>query len=308
VLIVAAPIKRPYIWDLAPAVSAVRFCLGHGLNVALLEWRHPKRRGANGGLAAYADKAITEALAALAKKEAALAKETEGKKPVPKPVPKPVLMGHSLGGTLAAIHAALHPENLAGLVLLSSPLCLPPGASTFRDALATVAPAWLSEIGIVPGSFLTQLSATASPATFVWSRLMDAAASAADPRATDLRRRIERWALDEFPLSGQLVREVFLHLYLENRLCQRTLAIGGRTVDPARIRLPTLAVANAIDDIAPPASMAPFLDAMAGAETRLIEYPGEAGVVLQHLGVLVGHHALTRVWPEITTWIKERSL
>ena len=26
-LIVAAPIKRPYIWDLAPSVSAIRFCL-----------------------------------------------------------------------------------------------------------------------------------------------------------------------------------------------------------------------------------------------------------------------------------------
>jgi polyhydroxyalkanoate synthase len=32
-LIVAAPIKRPYIWDLAPSVSAVRYCLEHQLDV-----------------------------------------------------------------------------------------------------------------------------------------------------------------------------------------------------------------------------------------------------------------------------------
>jgi polyhydroxyalkanoate synthase len=37
VLIVAAPIKRPYIWDLTPAVSAIRYCLGAGLRVYLLE-------------------------------------------------------------------------------------------------------------------------------------------------------------------------------------------------------------------------------------------------------------------------------
>src|SRR5262249_26005628 len=29
-LIVPAPIKRPYIWDLTPSLSAVRYCLHHG--------------------------------------------------------------------------------------------------------------------------------------------------------------------------------------------------------------------------------------------------------------------------------------
>ena len=37
-LVVAAPIKRPYIWDLAPSASKVRFCLEQGLRVHLLEW------------------------------------------------------------------------------------------------------------------------------------------------------------------------------------------------------------------------------------------------------------------------------
>src|SRR5262249_18600864 len=37
-LIVAAPIKQPYIWDLAPSISAVRRCLLSGFRVYLLEW------------------------------------------------------------------------------------------------------------------------------------------------------------------------------------------------------------------------------------------------------------------------------
>jgi polyhydroxyalkanoate synthase len=56
--------------------------------------------------------------------------------------------------------------------------------------------------------------------------------------------------------------------------------------------------------VAPPASVSAFLEAMAGADTRLVSYPGEAGVVLQHLGILVGPTALTEFWPEITDWIK----
>ena len=34
-LIIAAPIKRPYIWDLAPSISAIRLCLHKGLYVHL---------------------------------------------------------------------------------------------------------------------------------------------------------------------------------------------------------------------------------------------------------------------------------
>ena len=289
VLIVAAPIKRPYIWDLAPSVSAVRYCLRQGLRIHLLEWRPPSRRGAACGLAEYADDAISEAIAAVSKEVG---------------TSKPFLMGHSLGGTLAAIFAGLHPENLSGLVLLSTPLCLRPGVSSFRDALAVMAPPWLSETDVVPGSLLTQLSATASPRTFVWSRLLDAAASAGDPRASDVRQRIERWALDEVPISGKLAHEILLCLYRENRLYNGTLAIRGRTIELSRLRLPTLAVANAIDDVAPPVSVGPFLEAMTGADTRLIEYPGEVGVVLQHLGILVGHDAFARIWPEIVSWIR----
>src|SRR5215471_13442540 len=41
VLMVPAPIKRPYIWDLTPSISAVRYCLHHGFRVYLLEWIPP---------------------------------------------------------------------------------------------------------------------------------------------------------------------------------------------------------------------------------------------------------------------------
>jgi len=296
VLLVPAPIKQPYIWDLAPSASVVRYCLEQGLRVRLLEWRPPTRQSRESGLSDYSNGAVSGAVAALTQELAALTQELGGS--------RPFIIGHSLGGTLAAIFAALHPERLSGLVILSAPLCLHPGVSAFRDSLVALSPPWLLETDIVPGSLLSQLSAMASPTTFVWSRLVDAAASATDARASDIRRRIERWALDEVPLSGKLVQEIFVQLYRENRLCRATLSIGDKTVRPSRLRLPVLAVANSADEIAPPASAMPFLDAMTSAETRLIESPGEAGVVLQHLGILVGRQAFARVWPEIISWMR----
>ena len=44
-LMVPAPIKRPYIWDLTPSVSAVRYCLHQGFRVHLLEWTPPSPDG-----------------------------------------------------------------------------------------------------------------------------------------------------------------------------------------------------------------------------------------------------------------------
>jgi polyhydroxyalkanoate synthase subunit PhaC len=289
-LIVAAPIKRPYIWDLARSVSAVRFCLDHGLRVYLLEWTSPSPGNGEAGLAEYADQAVGEAAARLAEETGT----------------QPFLTGHSLGGTFAAIFGALAPETARGLVLLGAPLCFQPGISRFRDAIVALAPSKLTEMEIVPGSLLAQLSALASPETFVWSRLLDATLSSADPAARAVHARVERWALDEVPLPTRLVHEILEWLYREDRLCRGTLSIGERTAAPSRLRLPTLAVVNPRDEIAPRASVLPFIEAMPGQDVRVLEYPGEIGVGLQHLGILVGRQAYARIWPEIISWLNAR--
>src|SRR5215468_1615532 len=106
-LIIAAPIKRPYIWDLVPSVSAIRYCLHQGLHVYLLEWMPASRRTANNGLDEY--------ILAIFDCVETISSETSGT--------KSLLIGHSLGGTLAAIFSAWVPDSVGSLVLLAAPLC-----------------------------------------------------------------------------------------------------------------------------------------------------------------------------------------
>jgi polyhydroxyalkanoate synthase len=61
------------------------------------------------------------------------------------------------------------------------------------------------------------------------------------------------------------------------------------------------------DDVAPLASIKPFIDAMPTGLARMIEYPGELGVCLQHLGIMVGRKAYAHAWPEIISWLKSLS-
>lgn len=289
-LIVAAPIKRPYVWDLAPSVSAIRRCLGEGLHVYLLEWVPDSSRTEDNGLDAYAD----------AVAECADISGTGGGQ-------KPFLIGHSLGGTLAAIFAALAPASIQGLVLLEAPLCFAPATSMFRDALVALSPSELSDAEPFPGSLLSCMAMLASPDTFIWSRLRDAFLSVSDSDALEIHARVERWVLDEVSLPGKLVHQVLQWLYRENRFCRGNLQIHETFVGPSNLTVPTLAVVNLADDVAPFASLKPCLEAMPVMDVRIIEYPGEIGVGLQHLGVLIGRQAHAKVWPEIMAWIKKHN-
>lgn len=294
-LMVPAPIKRPYIWDLTPAASAVRYCLSHDFRVHLLEWTPPGADGSVDGSAdldEYCGRAIASCVEAISNQ--------------PSGAP-PFLLGHSLGGTLAAVYCAMEPRSVRGLVVLGAPLCFDRASNRFRNALVALVPHELPESQVIAGSLLSQISAIASPYTFVWSRWMDAALSLADPAATDVHARVERWALDEVALPGKLIRQIVQWLYREDRLCQGTLTILGKAVGPANMPLPMLAIVNTADEIAPAESVAPFLDKMPTQDARIIEHPGEIGVGLQHVGVLAGRTAHATVWPQIIAWLRARS-
>jgi len=287
ILATPSPIKRPYIWDLAPPVSAIGRCLEAGLSVHLIEWTAPPQ---GAGLEDYAGRAIAAALAAVS--------EATGE--------KPFLAGHSLGGSLAAIHAAVEPHCARGLVLLNAPLCFDKGTTRFRDALVRLAANGAPSARMVPGSLLSQASALASPESFVWQRLLDAALSLGDREAMTIHARVARWALDEAPLPGRLTREILQQLYREDRFHRGVLRIGDCLARPSAIAMPILAVVNSADSTVTRGSVQPVLDAVASPDVRLVEYPGEVGVALQHVGVLVGRAAHARVWPEILAWIEAR--
>ena len=91
--------------------------------------------------------------------------------------------------------------------------------------------------------------------------------------------------------------------YRKNLFCQGALKIGSTLVGPQSVSVPTLAVVNTADDVAPLDAVKPFIDAMPTSDARIIEYPGEIGVCLQNLGILIGREAHAQMWPDITSRI-----
>jgi polyhydroxyalkanoate synthase subunit PhaC len=290
-LVVAAPIKRAYIWDLMPGASAVRLLTEAGFGVYLLEWLDPEAGHEDQGLDAYANLFLGEAVAAI--------RDVSGD--------TPVLVGHSLGGTLAAIFAARHPEQVRGLVLLEAPLHFGPDAGAFAP-LVTASPDawWLKDaFGVVPGTFLDLASTTASPRSFISERYLDLATSLAMPELP-VHLRVERWTLDELAMPGQLLAEIVEDLYRNDRFMAADLLIGGRHVGPNALVTPMLSVVNPASDVIPPSSVVPFHEAAAASVKELRWYHGDHGVALQHVGMLVGRTAHTELWPRIIAWTHSR--
>ena len=288
-LIVPAPVKRAYIWDLEPEVSVVRRCLAHGLSVYLVEWTDEGTEG-NLGLNYYADRLLLASVDAIAE-------ETDE--------PYVVLAGHSLGGTLAAIFAALHPDRVRALVLLEAPMRFGAAAGVFAPLVATTSAGLIRDVfGAIPGSFLDVASAAASPRSFTGARWLDAIAVAGDGPRLRTHLRVERWTYDEFVLSGRLFEEVAERLYREDRFIRGSLMVDDRCATPQALDMPIFSVFRPHSLLVPPATILPLLAAAANSRNRSMRYDGEHGVALQHVGVLVGRRAHRRLWPEILDWIE----
>lgn len=290
VLLVAAPIKRAYIWDLMPQVSTVRLLREAGFAVHLLEWLDSGGQREDLGLNAYANVFVEEAVAAIRLDSGDI----------------PLLVGHSLGGTLAAIFCALHPRLTRGVVLLEAPLHFGADAGAFAPMVAASPDPHLLQaaLTVVPGSLLDLVSAAAAPRTYLLERYLDLIASLGKP-SLQVHLRVARWTLDEFPIPSRLFAEILEDLYRKDRFMRADLALGGQRVGPHSLIAPMLNVANPKNAVIPPSSIVPFHRAAASPVKKLLQYSGDQGVALQHVGVLVGQTAHTRLWPEIIAWIRD---
>ncbi len=293
-LIVPAPIKKPYIWDLVPDRSVIQKCLRNGIRVYLVDWQPPGPSEKHLGLADYADRLILTCLQAI---------ETEtGCADV-------ILAGHSLGGTLGAIFAALHPEKIRGLILLGAPVNFGKDVGVFGPLTARVAESAQTarEGQNVPGSFLSMTSWVAAPYTFGANPLIDRVASSMDPSALQTHNLVQRWTLDEQPLAGKFFREMVYDLYQQNRFMRGELVLNGRCAKPQDIAAALLCVVDRDCSVAPPESIVPLLESAPHVDKKIIWQPKDVGVSLQHVAPLVGKQAHTFIWPQIIDWIYSHS-
>lgn len=289
-LIVPAPIKRPYIWDLSPQTSVVRRALEYGFDVYMAEWTEPGEHDISLGLADYAGPMLGGCIDAITERCGAR---------------RVFLASHSLGGVFAAIHSAYRPAIIAGLVLIDVPLHFGGAAGAFRRLLELPIPAEavLPSSGRIPGSILSMIGVGAAPATFGMNRYLDYMACMGSRALMETHCRVERWTMDEMAMPRKLFEDVVEQLYRQDRFMCGRLAIGAARLHPSDVRAPLFSVYEPSSRVIPAESVIAFHRAAGSAEKELVPYLGDTGVALQHVGGLVGESAHRQIWPHAFAWM-----
>lgn len=268
VLFIPSLINPPFILDLAPEQSLLRWLTAQGHRVLLLDWGTPAPEDRAADIAAH----VTDLVVPLAR---ALSEP-------------PVLVGYCLGGTIAAAAACLVP--VAGLAMIAAPWHF----SGFDDgARARIAALWkraepvCAALGLVPMEVLQSGFWALDPARTIGKY----EAFAALPADSDAARRfvaLEDWANGGAPLPYAAGAQMF-DFFAHDAPGRGEWTVGGRAVDLAALPCPAVDFVSTTDRIVPHASAAGFADRR---ELR-------AG----HVGMVVGSTAKAQLWAPLDDWI-----
>ena len=300
VLIVYAPILRPYILDLVPANSFIEYLSNEGFNVYLLDWGNAGPQDQylsfEDWILDYMSEAVQSVLRDSQSEEL-------------------TIFGYCQGGTMSAMYASLFPDkHLKNLILLATPTDFAPedpgifGLWTLwsRNSENYFDPDLLAQaFGNIPEDFLKRLNETWSS---VLRPLPDLAGSYMKMWENTISEKtmttwlaVSKWVDDGTPFPGEAFKQWVREFYQQNKLPKGEIELRGQRVDLSNIECPLLNVAGSKDFICPVAQ--------AEATMNLVGSQDKEFVVLDagHVGLMAAPVAKEELWPRVKDWLEPRS-
>ncbi|HEY6417616.1 MAG TPA: alpha/beta fold hydrolase [Candidatus Binataceae bacterium] len=289
VLFVMSLVSKSYILDLAPGQSFIEFLLKQGYDVYLIDWGVPRPEDSQLRLDDYVVDFIPDCISRI------LADSGE---------PDLSIIGYCMGGMLALMYAALHPKGpLKNLVCLTTPVNFE-GMKLMRQ--------WTDQRYFDLDRIVDTLGNVPPELIFAsFDMLRSAARIASQIRLWDNMwnddfvksfRMFDRWAADQIPFPGECFRQTTKELMWDNKLIKNELVLGGRRVDLKQIAVSFLAVMAEHDHIVPYESAKELLALISSTDKRDIILKGG------HVSLVAGPNAVRRLWPQLDSWLSERSI
>lgn len=289
VLLVMSLVSKPYILDLAPGQSLVEFLVKRGFDVYMIDWGVPRPEDARLRLVDYVLDFIPDCV------ERVL--DDSGERELS-------IVGYCMGGQLSTMYAALHPKGpLKNLACFTTPVDSD-GMVLFKrwlDPRYFDVDRVVDTLGNVPPELIYASFDMLKPAQRVakniqlWDNLWN------DDFVRSYRL-FERWASDQIPFPGETFREFTKQFMWENRMVRNELEVGGRRVDLGEVRVPFLHVVAEHDHIVPYPSARPLVPLIGSDDKREVMLKGG------HVSLVAGGNAIYRLWPQLESWLAERSL
>ena len=289
VLLVPPLMVKPFVFDLFPGRSLVRFLLDRGFDVFLVDFGEPEAADAYVTLDDY----ILDWLPAACRQLRAVSRQRELS-----------VIGYCMGGLMMLMALGVRPDlGVRNLVTIGAPLDVSKmGPFAWMTKMAGGQVEFLSRrIGNVPGGLSSAVFRLMTPAKNI-TRYADLFMNMWDREYVNGFDAMNQWVSQfiDYPQGAflQFVRDFMQH----NQLAEGKMRFGGKVADLERITANLLAFAGRTDRIAPPAAVRAQLDALGSTDTTFRLAPGG------HMGVFAGHSAPRQVWQPTAEWLAARSL
>ena len=221
------------------------------------------------------------------------------------------LIGDCQGGWLATIFAALHPERINTLTIAGAPIDFHAGEPVIHAALKSLAPggnlAFYRGLvaaggGVLSGEHMLAGFVAIKPDNEI-ARQMQLLANLDNPAHVERYREFEDWFKHTQPIPGAFYLWIVEHLFRDNELIAGKLEIAGERVDLGRIDCPLNLLAGASDHITPPDQVFALADYTSTRPEEVLRDTTAGG----HLGLFMGHDALSAHWPALLAAVRARS-
>jgi polyhydroxyalkanoate synthase len=289
-LIIYALINKPYILDLRPNSSFIRYMLERGFDIFLLDWGTPGAEDAEMDLEDYVLEYIPRAIGKM--------RQITGQDDFS-------LLGYCMGGTMSAIYAAAHPDDQPkNLILLAAPIDFEK-ANTFS--------LWLQEqyfnvdllvdgLGIIPADLIDYGTKMLKPFQNYVQNYLDLHGKLWDDHYVESWLAMNKWVNDGIPMAGETFRRWVIDFYRNNKLVKGKLTLGGKRVSLKNLDCSLLSIIADRDHLVPPDMSSTLVD-MISSEDKT-QHIISAG----HVGMVAGRGAVTQLWPLIANWLEQRSV
>lgn len=261
-------INPPFVLDLAPDQSLLRWLAREGLRPLLVDWGEPTPVDRDQEVTAHIERLLLPMLATLDR--------------------PPVLVGYCLGGTIAL--AAARAARAHAVALIAAPWHFSgfgPHARAEIAALWDAARPACETLGLVPMEVLQSGFWKLDPGRTIAK--YEALATADD--ATLARFvALEDWANAGAPLTLAAGRQMFEDFFAADTPGTDAWQVAGETVDPAALACPVADFVSLTDRIVPAATSARVGD--------------RRDVGAGHVGMIVGSRARVLLWEPLADWLK----
>jgi polyhydroxyalkanoate synthase len=290
-LLAYALINKPFIFDLVPGRSFVEYMLEQGFDVYLLDWGHPGPE--DHGITF--DDYVTQYLRRAVRKVGRIS----GSKEIS-------LLGYCIGATIAVTYGAVYPDApLRNLILLTAPI-------DFEGAPEGSMAVWLEEgrlnidklvdtLGNVPGELIRFWAKLLKPMENFFGVYVNLMKMQGDRHAVLAWQAINRWVEDVIPFAGEAFRQ-FVKVYLRgNKLIRGEHEIDGMKVNLKNISASVLNIVALHDHLVSQSQSERVLELISSEDKQMTVIPAT------HVGLMISRGARYKLWPEVATWLSERS-